>query len=291
MSKNNGLGRGLDALFGSVDPGLDALNFKNEEVVRLALDVIETNADQPRRNFDEKALAELAESVRQYGIIQPIVVTKKGSGYMIIAGERRWRAAGLAGLKDIPTLVRTSSELETLEMALIENVQREDLSPLEQARSIQRLHEQFSMSYEQIAGKLAKAYSTVANTVRLLQLPEAMQKALADGQISEGHARTLLSLNSDKAQQDNLFKLILDKHLSVRQAEQYVVGARQGQASAEKTETAVKRTGDQTGETKRLAKRYGVPVSVQFMAKGGKLVLRFKDQAEYDAIIARMMNG
>src|SRR5450631_1850350 len=187
-NKNTGLGRGFDTLLpSSFDASL--LVDEGERVQKLSVTVLTPNPDQPRTTFDQEALQELANSILQYGIVQPIVVSPQGNGYMIIAGERRWRAAQLAKLTHVPAIVRTSKELEQLEIALIENVQRVDLSALEQALSIERLHEQFNSSYDEIGKRLGKANSTVVNIVRLLQLPDAAKKALAGKKIAEGHAR------------------------------------------------------------------------------------------------------
>lgn len=286
MSANNqrGLGKGLDALFSGAD--LSRIGIPKEEVTQIDIEQVIPNPDQPRRYFDENSLKEMAVSVKEFGILQPIVVTKtEQNKYSIIAGERRWRASKIAGLKTVPSIVRSVSELQTLELALIENVQREDLSPLEQAASVQRLHDQFSMSYESISKKLGKAYSTIANLVRLLGLPANIQASLNESKISEGHARTLLALQSDEANQKTLFNLILTKHLSVRQAEQYVVASREKKPTKEKT---LQRIESETKETKELSKHFGVKVEVVYMAKGGKITLRFTSEDEYKALINRL---
>lgn len=284
VTNQRGLGKGLDALFSGAD--LSRIGIPREEISQLDINYIEPNTDQPRRYFDETSLKELAVSIKEFGVLQPIVVAKiEQNKYSIIAGERRWRASQIAGLKTIPCIVRSVSEQEKLELALIENVQREDLSPLEQAASVQRLHDQFSMSYEAISKKLGKAYSTIANLVRLLGLPVDIQKALNESKISEGHARTLLALQSDEPNQKTLFDLILSKHLSVRQAEQYVVASREKKPTKEKT---LSRIESETKETKELSKHFGVKVEVAYMAKGGKITLRFTSEDEYKALINRL---
>lgn len=286
MSINNqkGLGKGLDALFSGAD--MSRIGIPKEEVVQIEIGQIVPSPDQPRRHFDENSLKELAASINEFGILQPLVVTRlEQNKYSIIAGERRWRASSIAGLKTVPCIVRSVTDLEKLELALIENVQREDLSPLEQAASVQRLHDQFSMSYEAISKKLGKAYSTIANLVRLLGLPENMQLALRESHISEGHARTLLSLQADKSNQQALFDLILTKHLSVRQAEQFVVATRDKKPTKEKI---LSRTVNETNETKTLSKHLGVKVQVAYMAKGGKITLRFTTEEEYKDLVNRL---
>lgn len=288
VSAQKGLGKGLDALFGN-NTNLSGIEFGADEVIQMEVVRISPNPDQPRKQFDESSLKELAASIEQFGILQPLVVTKiEQNKYSIIAGERRFRASRIAGLNKVPVIVRSASELEKLELALIENVQREDLTPLDQAVSIQRLHDQFSMSYEAISKKLGKAYSTVANIVRLLQLPDTMKDALKEGKITEGHARALLSLQSDETNQKALFDLILSKHLSVRQAEQYVVASRTERPTREK---GLQRTVNETGQTKELTKRLGVKVQVNYMAKGGKLTLRFGSDEELQKLIKRLMDA
>lgn len=284
--EKKGLGRGLEALFGSKD--LSSIGLGKEEVLQIELQNIIPNPDQPRRHFDEDSLQELASSIKEFGVLQPLVVTRlEQNKYSIIAGERRWRASKIAGLKTVPVIIRTVSDLEKLELALIENVQREDLSPLEQAASIQKLHDQFSMNYQEIAKKLGKAYSTIANLVRLLQLPENIQIALRDGLVTEGHARALLSLQHDKKNQKALYDLILSKHLSVRQAEQYVVASREKPTK----EKGLSRTVNETKETKQLSAKLGSKVQVAYMAKGGKLTIRFNSEEEYQNLIKRLLNA
>ncbi len=188
-----GLGRGFEGL---IPVGLDIADVAapGEHIKSVAIDIIVANPDQPRREFDEKALQELAVSIKEHGIIQPLVVTPHGDKFRIVAGERRFRASKIAGIAKLPVIVRNHEELEQLEIALVENVQRVDLSPLEQAVSIVRLRDQFSLTPKQIAGKLGKAETTVSNIVRLLQLPKEAVESLKSGQISEGHARAILAL-------------------------------------------------------------------------------------------------
>jgi ParB family chromosome partitioning protein len=280
-----GLGRGFDSLIPkSVDTAM--LFDDQDRVQKIALGDIEPSAGQPRTTFDEDALAGLAESIKQHGILQPIVVTPHGAGkFTIVAGERRWRAARLAKLDRVPALVRTTKELERLELAIVENVQRVDLSPLEQAVSIERLHQQFSMTYDAIAKRLGKASSTVNNTVRLLQLPEPAREALFNREISEGHARAILALKDSPEHQAHLLESIVRNGWSVRQAEQYVTSVKAG--FREKTETK-ERMNTETPATKKLAKRLGSPVHIRRTAKGGKLEIAFKSDDELEHILASL---
>jgi ParB family chromosome partitioning protein len=276
------LGRGFNALI-SDDFDKSLLLKSNEKIENIGLDKIQPNPHQPRKNFDSSSIEELASSIKQYGIIQPIIVTpiKKGK-YTLIAGERRWRAAEAAKLKTIPAIVRSSKELEQLEIALIENVQRVDLSPLEQAASIGSLRNQFSLSYDTIAKRLGKGSSTVHNIVRLLQLPAAAKEALASEKITEGHARAILSLKGDDERQAYLLKTIIDQGWNVRQAERFVISVKSG--IVEKKQASA-RTQTETPATKMLSQKLGTPVQVRRMANGGKLEITFNSDEELDRII------
>lgn len=289
MKNSNNLGRGLDALFGDSAPKIDSLKYSNEDIIQLNINDIQPNPEQPRKHFDESAIAELAYSIKEFGVLQPLVVTNNKNGtYTIIAGERRWRAAKLAGLSKVPVIARSASELEKLELGLIENVQREDLTPLEQATSIERLHDQFSMSYTAIASKLGKAYSTVANLVRLLQLPENMQYSLQKSEITEGHARALLALQEMPTQQNALFQLMLDKNISVRQAEQFVVSVKDGINTKKATQKTISK---ETPFTKQLNKKYGVSVSINYTAHGGKIIFNFKSEEEMNKLVDKFLSN
>jgi ParB family chromosome partitioning protein len=279
-----GLGRGFETLLPSTFDKTLLTSTSEERIQKLAINSIEADPDQPRRHFDEVALEELASSIRVHGILLPLVVRPTGNNkYQIVAGERRWRAAKLAGLKTIPALVRSLKELEQIEIALVENVQRVDLSPLEQAVSLARLHEQFSVPYDAIAKRLGKAVSTVNNMVRLLQLPEAAQKALTSKQISEGHARTILALKDQAKHQVALLESIIAHDWSVRQAERYVSSLKQG---VTENKTAKERVATETPATLKLSKRLSAPVQVKRMANGGRLEISFKSDEELQRIIS-----
>lgn len=287
MSAKNskGLGKGFDVLMPGGLENVLSENGKNR-VQNLFISDIEPNPDQPRRTFDEQALQELAESIKQYGILQPLLVTESDKGkYKIIAGERRWRAAKIAKLEKVPALVRSSKELEQLEVALVENIQRVDLAPLEQAASIQRLNELFNISLDEISKRLGKAPSTLKNIVRLLQLPPSAQEALRQNKISEGHARSVLALKDFPEQQEELLLLIQRNGWSVRQAEQFVTAAKNGATSAE---TAKKRTDNTTPATKSLTKLFNRQVTVTHMAQGGRLVIRFKTDEDLDDLVSML---
>lgn len=269
-AKQTGLGRGFGSLIPqNFDAGL--LTDDNERIQKLDIVRLSPNPEQPRTIFDETALDELAASIKRYGIIQPLVVTPVEGGYHIIAGERRFRAAKKAGLKTVPAIVRTTQQQEKLELAILENVQRVDLSPLEQAVSIERLHQQFSLTYGEIAKRLGKAETTVHNIVRLLQLPAEAREALISGAISEGHARQVLALKDMPEAQAQLVRLIVQNGWSVRQTERYVSSLKAGAKEAQVKERI---TGD-TPETKRLSERFGTKVRIHRTAKGGRVEIVF----------------
>lgn len=281
---SSGLGKGLDVLIPS-DFDTALLMGAEDRVQNLFISVIVPNPEQPRRHFDDDALKQLSDSIKRYGVIQPIVVSPKGDNYVIVAGERRWRAAGKAGLEQIPAIVRNREELEQLEIALIENVQRVDLSPLEQAVSIERLHEQFNINYSEIAKRLSKAETTVSNIVRLLQLPPAAREALQTGEISEGHARAILALKNDASGQDDLLQNIIKHGWSVRQAEQYVTSLKAG---AKSKEHVTEKLATETTETKMLSKQLDTKVTIKRTAKGGRLELHFKSDEDLETLIKKL---
>lgn len=285
-TKKSGLGRGFDALIPQ-DFDKSLVLEDGEKIQQIGLTSLIPNPSQPRQHFDEEALNQLASSIKQYGVIQPLVASpiKGGSTYAIIAGERRWRAASKAGLKKVPVIVRTSKELEQLEIAIVENVQRVDLSPLEQATSVERLHQQFNMTYEAIAERLGKAPSTVNNIVRLLQLPEAARKALHEKKMSEGHARAILSLKDHPNKQLDLLNHILVQGWSVRQAERFVTSIKEGFRDTPATK---QRMSTETPATKQLSKRVGAPVHIRRTAKGGKLEIAFKSDEELEKILGQL---
>lgn len=212
-----GLGRGLGALLGDA-----ALESRDEErALSLPISQIETCASQPRKRFDEEALADLADSIRQHGVIQPITVRRLASGYyQIIAGERRWRAARLAGLSEVPVMIIEADDRKATELAMIENLQREDLNPMEEAEGYRALMEKYGLTQEEAAGRVGKSRSAVANCMRLLQLAPAVRRLVEDGTLSGGHARTLLPLSP--ALQEKTARTVVESGLSVRQTEALV---------------------------------------------------------------------
>lgn len=216
MAKKTGLGKGLDALFSSNI--IEENENDGEKVQNIKLSEIEPNRDQPRRMFDEEALGELADSIKRYGVIQPIIVSKKDDYYQIVAGERRWRASKKAGLEEIPAIVRENDSQRNQEIALIENIQREDLNPIEKARGIKVLMDQYDMNQQQVAEIIGKSRSSVANTLRILNLDERVINLALEGKLTEGHCRSLLSFEDPDKQYDMALYMI-NSGDSVREAE------------------------------------------------------------------------
>lgn len=230
VAKKTGLGKGLDSLIPthSSSPKTMVKEVKEEkqqiktvvkqEEIKIKITEIEPNREQPRKKFDEDALLELAESIKQFGVIQPLIVQKRGDYYEIIAGERRWRAAKIAGLKEVPVIIKDYTSQERVEISLIENIQREDLNPIEEAHAYKRLLNEFSLKQDEVAERVSKSRTAVTNSMRLLKLDERVQQMVIDDMISTGHARALLSIE-DKEVQYTVANRIFDEKLSVRETE------------------------------------------------------------------------
>ncbi len=220
--KKKGLGRGLNVLVGeSYSEPEDKTIQEDGNIIEIDINLIEPNKNQPRKVFNEENLRELAESITNYGIIEPIIVKKENDTYMIIAGERRWRAARIAGLDKVPIILKEYTPLEILEISLIENIQREDLNPIEEAETYHRLIEEFGLTQEEIAQKVGRNRSTVSNSIRLLNLDKRVQNFVIEDKISNGHARTLLTFEN-KDLQFEIAEKIIEENLSVRQTEELV---------------------------------------------------------------------
>ena len=226
MAVRKGLGRGLDLLIPkdegmpkkSTEKNKENKEPKENQVLTLSIHDVEPNRNQPRKQFDEDAIEELADSIKQYGVIQPLIVQKKDKYYEIIAGERRWRAAKLAGVKEVPVVIKDYSTQEVMEIALIENIQREDLNPIEEARAYQRLIKDYRLKQDEVAEKVSKSRAAITNALRLLKLDERVQDMVIEGKISSGHARTILSID-DNDKQYMIAQKIFDEKLSVREVE------------------------------------------------------------------------
>lgn len=221
-----GLGKGLDSLIPVAVPKTESVETgakkeDNAQGIYVKITKVEPNREQPRKNFDEDALQELADSIKQYGIVEPLIVQDRKTHYEIIAGERRWRAAKLAGLKEVPVIVRNYTEQEIVEISLIENIQREDLNPIEEAQAYKRLLTEFNLKQDEVAERVAKSRTAVTNSMRLLKLCDDVQQMIIDGMISTGHARALITIE-DPEQQYIIAQRIFDEKLSVRDVEKLV---------------------------------------------------------------------
>lgn len=217
MATKKGLGKGIGALL----PTEGIPETQKDSVVELKINDISPNSEQPRKRFNEEALQELADSIKENGVIQPIIVAKRGTGYRIVAGERRWRASRLAGLKVIPAIVRDLTDQQTMEQALIENIQRQDLNPLEEAFAMDNLMKEHGLTQESLAKKLGKSRPAIANTLRLMNIDESLQDFIRNGDLSAGHARALLAI-TDKEEQKKVADVVMIKEMSVRETEEYV---------------------------------------------------------------------
>ncbi len=272
------LGRGLDALIPAAESKAGA--------AEIPIAHVYPNPHQPRQAINEDSLAELAASIREHGVIQPLVVTQVGDEYQLIAGERRWRAAQLAGLTTVPAIVKESSPQQMLELALVENVQRADLNPLEEAGAYRQLMDEFGLTQEEVADRVGKSRAAVANTVRLLRLPDDVKEALAAGRISEGHARALLSLPTARLQRQAL-AAIERGGLNVRQTEELVRRIQADTDQAAPTEAARESSllspQDQYA-VEQFQARLGTKVNLMRGKKGGRLVIHFYSEEELQAI-------
>lgn len=237
IKSKHGLGKGLDSMIPAKKEKENVVTKVEDNVSRetfINITEIEPNREQPRRHFDEDSLLELAESIKQYGIVQPLILQKRNEIFEIVAGERRWRAARIAGLKKVPAIIKNYTEREVLEIALIENIQREDLNPIEEASAYKKLIEEFKLKQDEVAERVSKSRAAITNSLRLLKLGENVQQMLVDELITSGHARALLSVPDQKLQ-DELATQILDQKLSVRDTEKMVKNAqKEKKASTEK---------------------------------------------------------
>jgi ParB family transcriptional regulator, chromosome partitioning protein len=292
MSSNNrGLGRGFDALIPTqlVEEEFDPTAASTETGKRVSADtilhvspeIVDPNPHQPRQYFDEMALKELADSIREHGILQPLVVTESGNGrYQLVAGERRLRAAKQVQLSTVPVIARSFTGQQKLELAIIENLQRADLNAIEMATAYRKLADQFNMTLEAIGKRVGRDISTISNTMRLLNLPIEAKRAVAEGRISEGHARVLLT-TSNIEKQLALLKMIQKHNWSVRQTEEFARGFREEKATKD---TALKRIAGTNELTKSLGDYLGTKVNLVYRAKGGSLKIDFYSEEELDRI-------
>ncbi len=281
MPQRTGLGKGLDALI----PGGSSAAGEGG-ALQVSVDLIRRNPRQPRQVFKEVEMEELAASIREHGVIQPLVVSPSASGsYTLVAGERRLQAARKAGLRTVPVVVRYASDQGHLELALIENVQRADLNPIEEAEAFQHLAKEFGLSHETIAARVGKSRVAVTNTLRLLEAASAVKQALVEGKITEGHARALLALGSAKAQEAAL-RTVINLDLSVRQVEQ-LARKLSGQKPAPRRKAG--RSPNVSDIERRLRASLGTKVAVKHGKKGGTIVLHYYSDEELDALLKKLL--
>lgn len=301
VARRNGLGKGLDSLIPNktAEKKINAVPDKAEEKkineekevksgeINVKINLVEPNRDQPRRDFDEDSLMELADSIKQFGVIQPLIVQKKKDYYEIIAGERRWRAAKMAGMKEIPVIVKQYTDQEILEISLIENIQREDLNPIEEAMAYKRLLEEFSLKQDEVAERVSKSRTAVTNSIRLLKLNPKVQQMIIDDMISTGHARTLLALE-DEEQQYIIANKIFDEKLSVRETEKLVKALKN--PKKEKKTTELEHAFVYENIEEQIKNIIGTKVSISPKANGkGKIEIEYYSSDELERIYDLLM--
>jgi ParB family chromosome partitioning protein len=288
--KRKALGRGLDSLL----PGRPATTpiampamHGGGNPQEVLIDSIDANPYQTRRRINEAALAELAESIRASGVVQPVVLRPGTNGrFQLVAGERRWLASKRAGKNTIPAVVRQISNEQAMEITLIENLQREDLNPMEQARAFERLSREFGLTQEQIAGRTGKDRASIANFIRLLKLPEAVQNAMESGELSFGHGKVLLSLSGFPEHLERASREIIEKQLSVRQTEELIARLLNPQISEQKQEKPVRLLDPNVREAQRsLESSLGVKVEIQDRKGKGKIILKYGSLEDFDRIV------
>ena len=299
INKKQGLGKGIRALLDTIDEelkgngeGVPAVSGQNTtNITRIPLQQIEVNPKQPRHDFDEQALQELSDSIKLHDIIQPVTIVKVGQNrYQLISGERRWRASKMAGLKDIPAYIRTANDGEMLEMALLENLQRENLNAIEISLSYKRLMDECDLNQEQVAERMKKERSTVANYLRLLKLPPDIQKSVRDGAISMGHARAIIGLEHVD-QQLYVYRETIEKGLSVRQVEQLVknMATEVADKPASKTTTGVKLSPTYKRIEDNMASHLSTRVKLDRKKTGkGTIVIEFYTDGDLERIMGKM---
>ncbi len=283
-----GLGKGLDALIPSSGTESKSKSSKKETTntnpdTYVDINKVEPNREQPRKHFDEDALLELSESIKQFGLIQPILVQDRKTYYEIIAGERRWRASKLAGLKKVPVIIKNYTEQEIVEISLIENIQREDLNPIEEAKAYKRLMSEFNLKQDEIAERVSKSRTAVTNSMRLLKLCDEVQQMIINDMISTGHARAIISIE-DPEEQYILAQKIFDEKLSVRDVEKYIKNLNKPQKEKKKINESLEVIYQEKGEI--LKKSLSTKVNVSGKGDGtGKIEIEFFSHDEFDRLM------
>ena len=283
-NKHRGLGKGFDSLIPTliIDEKYDSTASLDGKIVEsILVRDIEPNPHQPRKDFKDEALEALALSIEEHGLLQPIIIIRYKDKYRLIAGERRLRAFKKLGLESIPALIRTAEEQTQMELALIENLQREDLNILEVATALYKLGNQFGLDNKQVGKRVGRSPSSVHNIVRLLGLPEAAKNSLAEGKISEGHARQIMALDGQPEKQAQLLEYIVKYQWSVRQAENFVKKFKEMDAT---TDQAIKRVQATNDVTEKIAKKFRTKVHIKHMARTNHLIIEFKNDEEFNRI-------
>lgn len=284
--KKGGLGKGLDSLITDKNISMNGKGSIQEKTseIKVKITKVEPNKEQPRKSFDEDALIELSESIKQFGILQPLLVQNKKDYYEIIAGERRWRAAKMAGLKEVPVIIKDFTEQEVVEISLIENIQRENLNPIEEAIAYKRLLTEFNLKQDEVAERVSKSRTAVTNSMRLLKLDEKVQQMVIDDMISTGHARALLGIE-DKEKQYQIAQEIFDKKLSVRETEKLVKKMQKEKIAPEKEKLDEKTLVAYHDVEEKMKAIFGTKVSINAKDnKKGKIEIEYYSMDEFNRI-------
>ncbi len=289
-----GLGKGLDALIPNsvmeqtVEQNVSGKDKEDNGATMVKITMVEPNREQPRKNFDEDSLQELADSIKQFGLLQPILVQDRKTYYEIVAGERRWRAAKIAGLKEVPVIIRNLTEQEIVEISLIENIQREDLNPIEEAQAYKRLLNEFHLKQDEVAERVSKSRTAVTNSMRLLKLCERVQKMVVDGMISTGHARALLAIE-DPDEQYMVAQNIFDEKLSVREVEKIVRNLHKPQKQKKQENRTLESIYSDISD--KLKQSLGTKVSISAKENGsGKIEIEFYNHEDLDRLIEQIIS-
>ena len=286
MAKKTGLGKGLDALFKDSlkDVSAEDENIKEgEKIYKLAINEVEPNRKQARKSFDEEAIEELSESIKKYGLLQPIIVAKKDGYYEIIAGERRWRACKKAGLREISAIIKDDNDRKNKEISLIENIQREDLNAVEKAMGIKILMEEYNLTQQQVSEALGKSRSAIANTIRILNLDERVLELVKMGKLTEGHCRALLAIEDGNKQLEMALKII-EQGSNVREAEETAKKKKKNQKQDEKYQAILRDIQDS------FQSFFGTKVKLQAGQKKGKIVIEYKSNEDLERLLERIKN-
>ena len=294
-AKPRGLGKGLDSLIpSSTTVSSKATVEKPDAKVEkpdsfVDINLVEPNREQPRKNFDEDALQELSDSIKQYGLLQPILVQDRKSYYEIIAGERRWRASKMAGLKKVPVIIRNYTEQEIVEISLIENIQREDLNPIEEAQAYKRLLTEFNLKQDEVAERVSKSRTAVTNSMRLLKLCDEVQQMIIDNMLSTGHARAIISVEDPK-EQYALAQKIFDEKMSVREVEKYIKGMGKTAKPKKKKNESLEAIYESTEEKLKNALGTKVAITSRGEEGSGKIDIEFYSHDDFERIIEKLLS-